>query len=112
MKTDLSKLNMVLMDNDQFETFKSTMLENGIDMSSEDIAMTCILDDKPWVIINQLNFNELDEDMRHITIAHEGAHATGILDEEDADRWALDVLTDNQKDILIENWNLRHGHEY
>ena len=46
-------------------------------------------------------------------LAHELAHVNGVKGEEDADKWALDGLTNKiERDILIDNWKHRHGHEY
>ena len=78
--------------------------------SSEEIAFTMSMGDKTVIIIN--NSIKLSDDEKQIVLQHETAHANGISDEEEADLWALRRLSDRQKDILINKWKMRHGHEY
>jgi len=49
---------------------------------------------------------------KDIVYWHEKAHASGIPDEEEADRWAFKHLDDEGKDLLIKNWKYRHGHNF
>jgi VIT1/CCC1 family predicted Fe2+/Mn2+ transporter len=77
---------------------------------SEEIAFTISMGDKNIIVIN--SSIDLSKDELQIVIQHETAHAHGIDDEEQADKWALNRLSDNQKDILISQWKHRHGHDY
>jgi beta-lactamase regulating signal transducer with metallopeptidase domain len=54
----------------------------------------------------------LDNDEKQIVIHHERAHLQGIMNEEEADRFALKYLNRKQRKMLKENWNGRHGHSY
>lgn len=47
-----------------------------------------------------------------INCCHEVAHAKGIKDDEDADKWAVRLLSPKQKELLISRWEQRHGHPY
>jgi len=60
-----------------------------------------------------LNIDNIDnDDLLHIIIAHEYGHTIVGADEEDADRFALTLLSEENKNNLKRNWNIRHGHEY
>ena len=43
---------------------------------------------------------DIDFDCKMIVLQHERAHCTGILDEEEADRWALKRLNTIQRKML------------
>lgn len=102
---------LVMLSGEKFNLFKITVhqSDNDMDMRDEEIAMTVIIGDKPWIAVNADSWDNLDDDERQIVLAHEGAHATGVEAEEDADRWALDILNDKQKNMLIDMWEVRHG---
>jgi hypothetical protein len=107
------------IDKDKFEKCKSNMfLEYGFKVSdNEKTAMSVVLKDKSFILINKDEYDEYDEDYQYIIIAHECAHCCGIKGEEDADKWALEVMKkspDKSKAVkkLLDMWKYRHGHEY
>jgi len=55
---------------------------------------------------------DLTENEHKIILWHETAHARGIEDEEEADKYAFLHLNKEQKNLLIKNWEGRHGHPY
>jgi hypothetical protein len=79
-------------------------------VSDEDIAFTISMGDETIIVIN-FSIN-LSKDELQIVTQHEMAHAHGIMEEEQADKWALTRLSDIQKEILIGQWEHRHGHNY
>ena len=95
----------------QFDTLKK-ILKPAFDKDNvdEDIAYTITMGDKVVIFIN--TSMDLTPDEKQIVLQHEMAHANGIDGEEDADKWALKRLSDKQKDILIDQWKDRHGHDY
>lgn len=114
---DRIKVRMIHLSNEKWEEFKNDIKDiivNYDDLDSESIALGCKLGDIPYIIIAKERFDKLDEDFKWVILAHESAHAVGgILDEEEADRWALETCrNDIQRDLLIDNWEHRHGHPY
>jgi hypothetical protein len=66
----------------------------------------------PVICINNNAFDSVDDDMQEAILAHESAHCKGIMNEEDADRWALKNINENAQQVLISLWKERHGMEY
>ncbi len=80
-------------------------------LSDEEIAFTIDLGDRIGIFINN-KIVKNNEDLKNIVIWHEKAHANGIMDEEEADRWALSHLTKKQQQILINEWEYRHNKKF
>lgn len=107
-------VKLVILDDDEFESFKVFLINVGVELKDpeEGFALGCNLGGIPHVILSD-KVVDFDEDIKMIILLHECAHAIeGIMDEEEADRWALEALTPDQGKILISLWNERHGHEY
>ena len=107
-------VKLIILDDDEFESFKETLESAGVELANpnEDLALGCNLDGVPYVILSDVVI-DFDEDIKMIILLHECAHAiAGITDEEEADRWALEALTLDQRQILINLWEERHGHTY
>lgn len=58
------------------------------------------------------NIDAIDDEIFDIVIAHEYGHIVEGESEEDADRFALNLLSEKDRNILIANWKVRHGHVY
>ena len=68
--------------------------------------------DEPTICVNEETTSLLNDDVFYIMMNHEYAHAIGIIDEEEADLFALEYLSKTQKELLIEQWEDRHAHKY
>ena len=77
---------------------------------TEQYGLTVTIGDKVHIII--CDDPNLTPNEKKIILQHERAHANGIDDEEDADKWALKHLNKVQQELLIANWKDRHGHDY
>jgi len=78
--------------------------------STEQYALTITSKSKTIIVI--CNDPSLTKNEKDIILQHERQHARGVSGEEDADFGALDNLNDKAKDLLIQNWKGRHGHDY
>lgn len=113
------KPEIIMVDKDEFIKIKNNMvLRFRLKISkNEKMAMSVILKDKSFIFINKNDYDKLDKDYQYIIIAHECAHCYGIKGEEDADKWALEVIKRSPKNQsaekkLLDMWKYRHGHEY
>ena len=94
-----------------FEKFKKGLEELKMFNTTEEYGMTITVGDQIFIIL--CNDPTLTPTEKKIILWHEKAHATGIIDEEEADKWALkNMKDDNAKDLLIQNWKHRHGHDF
>jgi len=96
----------------QFNEFKRGLsLISGIVFNkTEEYGYTITVGDDVFIILcNNPSLSRVEKD---IVYWHEKAHASGIPDEEEADRWAFKHLDDEGKDLLIKNWKYRHGHNF
>lgn len=93
-----------------FEIFKNALSDIQDFNKTEKYGLTIFLKDESIIII--CNDPSLDKNEKAIILWHEKSHAMGILDEEDADIEALKHLSPEAQDILIDNWEDRHGHKY
>lgn len=80
----------------------------------EPFAFTAIYEgDKYKHILTIINNDaDLTTDEFEIIKMHELGHTYVGESEEAADRWALEHLNEIQRNILIEQWEHRHGKEY
>ncbi len=116
--------NLIYQDNDTFRNTVATIAElKGIqltpgELSREDVifAMAGFFvvgeTEIPIIFANQDEMDNLNPDWKQMILVHETAHLEGIIDEEEADRWALNNLNETQQDILKSLWCGRHGHEF
>lgn len=107
-------VKLIILDDEDFKSFKVFLVNAGVELRDpeEELALGCNLEGIPYVILSD-RVRNFDEDVKMIVLLHECAHAIeGIMDEEEADRWALEALTPDQGKILISLWEERHGHEY
>ena len=79
---------LIVLSKDEFKHMKKTLAGQGINVVNEEIAVTVLLENKSWIAVNGDTWSDLDDDEQHIVLAHESAHTTGIIDEEEADIWA------------------------
>jgi hypothetical protein len=104
-------MKIVNLTNFEFCKLIELLKENGIEYPEDNqFAFTVIIDDCSIIVYNIES--EIDNDLKQIVIQHERAHTRGILNEEEADKWALNYLNKKQKKMLIDEWEKRHGHEY
>jgi len=105
---------VVVLDDFKYESMKKMIKSYRADMMVDDMAF-CFIDHKSrksFIVLHD-NINKYGESFKKVVIAHELAHIHGVMDEEDADRWALEnVKGKKEKEILLGNWKVRHGHEY
>jgi hypothetical protein len=109
---NINDIKIAYFNNTQFLDLLDHLKVNGVKVNhvENDLAFMCYV---PPTIVLKEEVRNLSESEQRIIIAHELAHFHGIIDEEKADIWALDALTtDEEKNILIEQWQHRHGHEY
>jgi len=59
-----------------------------------------------------INIDTLEDDLLYIVLAHEYGHIVAGEKEEDADRVALTLLSEEDSEYLKANWYIRHGHEF
>lgn len=103
---------ITLMDDEKFNKLNTLLEYNG--KSTDNNAFACMLEnDKNFIILKKSFVDNCDKDMLECVIAHEQAHLTSIIDEEEADRWALKHLhNEKAEQLLISMWEMRHGHEF
>ena len=112
---DLVKIpKMILLEENEFIKFMNTLSEMNNKHINENIAIAVNFENKNFIFINRNEYDDMDDDYKNIIIAHECAYCNGIENEEEADKWALDALKDNENasNKLINMWEHRHGHEY
>ena len=102
--------NVLVFPDDKYDELKSVLENNGNNV--DDIAFFVFTNDWSYIIIRESFVEENDQEVINIVLAHEMAHASGILDEEEADRKALESLNGVEQNILIEAWEDRHGKKY
>ena len=107
--------DVITLDNKQFKKMKSMLKKLADTMVVDELAFCVIFPDpkmKPAIVLHERT-KKMSKEHMNVIIAHELAHINGVIGEEDADIWALDGFTNKvERDILIDNWNHRHGHEY
>ena len=91
----------------------SKALQNFKGMEDEFRGFT-IIDTENHLDMIILNRDGIEDDMiETIIIAHELGHINVGLDEEDADRYALNLLADSnfveEYELLKSQWEIRHG---
>lgn len=111
---DNVSINTIYLNEEDFEELKNDGLILGIlKDQDEKYALSVINYDEAIIFINSEEFNELSKTEKKIVFAHELAHVyMGILDDEEADKWAMEFLDDDCKKVLKEEWKHRHGHSY
>jgi hypothetical protein len=119
----MKKYQIAYMITEEFNAFKAMLnddtspkshlvIDEDDTLDNEIVAMTVRMKNENYIVINADIFVDFDDDEKSVALAHELAHCEGIIDEEDADRRALDKLTPEQQEILIGQWEYRHGHKY
>lgn len=94
----------------EFKKFKQSLgLLYDFD-ATEKFGLNIKIGDKNYIVI--CNHPELDKHEKQIILWHEKGHASGIIDEEDADRYALKHIDKEAQENLIDQWEYRHGHSY
>lgn len=93
----------------EFKRLISLMSNVNINVK-EEYGMCIHVGNECHILIN--NDPSLSDQDKQIILWHEKGHALGILDEEDADRYALKHLNTKAQDYLISIWEERHGHPY
>jgi len=110
---DLLNVKIAYMNDEEYESLLNMLIASGVDVPDvkNDLAFA-IEADYPMIVFRDIIKTLTKDEQRAIT-AHEVAHLVGIKDEEEADRWAISALTtEKEKDIIISQWEYRHGHEY
>jgi hypothetical protein len=101
----------VVMDDERFEQVRQ--LAGRHDIESDENAFCCILNEnEEYIVIRKGFVDSLTIDELNVVVSHEMAHLAGIMDEELADRWALNEMNETSQEILKDMWEIRHGHEY
>jgi hypothetical protein len=104
-------LNIVYLTDSEFKSIVELVKLTGAKYpESNNYAFTMTMGGGSVIIYNK--DSDIDEDLKKIVIQHERAHYNGVYDEEEADRWALKRLNKRQRKMLVENWEVRHGHAY
>lgn len=86
-------------------------LMNSVNINTnEEYGMCVHVKNECHIFIN--NDPSLSDQDKQIILWHEKGHALGIVDEEDADRYALKHLNTKSQDYIISIWSERHGHDY
>ncbi len=113
---DIAKrANLVYIDDDQYKKMLEDLNNlNLVDKDNSDFsfAIGFNLQGIPYIFCHN-ELLEYPEEYKNIIVAHEAAHAIGMIEnEEEADRWALDGLKKEEQEILKGMWKDRHGHKY
>jgi len=109
MKVNPNDIDIFVLRNGDYK--KLSDMVDGIS-ECDDFAFTILGTEKPKIILNE-KIEFFPPYVHKAVIAHELAHIHGVIDEEDADKWALEYLDNgDSKKFLIDNWELRHGKEY
>jgi len=109
----LKKLKIVVLNDGDYKDLLDKLYKiNVIGFDKNTIGFGGNIQGIPFIFLHE-EYNTSDKDYQRIYIAHEAAHAIGcILNEEEADKWALDALNETQQNILKNEWPFRHGHKY
>ncbi len=83
-----------------------------INFQEEFMFVTLEEDNEPVIYVDEETTSYMNDDEFMIAMNHEYGHTTGIINEEDTDRFALEYLNEIQRNILIDQWEDRHGHVY
>ena len=103
----MEKAQVIIMDNEHFNKIRE--LSGSFD---EKNAFACLHKDWSYVILREEFVRSISKDELDVVVTHELAHVNGIIDEELADRWAMDNLSAKPREILKNMWVDRHGHKY
>ncbi len=110
---DVSVTTVYLNEEEFCDLKQNSLLLGVLKDTKEKYALASVYGDKAIIFINEIEFDLLNEKEKKIILAHEIAHTVGnIVDNEEADVWALESLDDECKKILISQWQYRHGHPY
>jgi hypothetical protein len=101
---------ITVMDDEKYN--KLNILIESYNKQCDDNGFACILENKSYIILKKSFVDNCSEPMLRCVIAHEEAHITGVVDEEEADKWAMEQIDTEAQEILKDMWGLRHGHEY
>ena len=108
---NMNEPQFIVMEDVRFQEVRSLFKIHRI--KSDENVFCCLLENESYVIFRESFVKEHTDDELDVVIAHEMAHINGIIDEEEADRWALENLRkEHCKEILINMWEERHGHKY
>lgn len=66
----------------------------------------------PVIYTDKEIIETLKDEWVEAILTHECAHCNGIIDEEEADRWALKHCSKKAQEVLIYLWDERHGHKF
>jgi Zn-dependent peptidase ImmA (M78 family) len=107
-------VNTIYLNTKEFNKLKQTAFDfNILKDVDEKYALACVYDDLTIIFINKKEFDKLNKNEKKIVLAHELAHTIGgIVNNEEADMWALESLNKTCRRILIKQWLYRHGHPY
>ena len=106
-------MRIMYLSNKEFSLVKETMnsiMDGNMIHITDEYGFTLTIKNETYVVIN--SESDLSEDEKVIVFYHEMAHGEGIDNEEEADKWSLQYLTENQSNLLKENWPYRHGHNF
>jgi hypothetical protein len=78
--------------------------------NDEQYAVTITIDGQS--IIFMIDDPKMSKAEKEMILYHEKGHAVGYKSELDADLYAMRFVGDEARQILIDNWKDRHGHEY
>lgn len=112
MELEDVNVKLIVMSENEFTSFRKLLHDNDILENRDRIAIGCVLRGQPCVIVHEDIF-ELETNLQYLILAHEAAYAIGDINtDEDADRWAMEGLTETTRNLLINSWPLRHGHTF
>jgi hypothetical protein len=99
------------LDDEKYQEMKTLLENSGFEVDEN--AFACFVEEDQYIMLRQGFVDSVSAEELDAVLAHELAHLEGIMDEEEADRWAVDNLEDDEsKQVLIDMWEYRHGHEY
>jgi hypothetical protein len=104
-------VEVYILTDDEYRELSTLVRDANLNLS-DDFAFSVVGTPKPLIILREA-IESFPPYVHKAVIAHELAHISGIDDEEEADRWAIENLDDiRSKLFLVDNWFERHGKEY
>lgn len=109
---EVKDVQILVLDDTEYLNLTSFIKEKT-NQSADDFAFAAMMGNHPLMVLRGEKIEKYPPYVHKAVVAHELAHLHGIVDEEEADRWALKYLDEEEsKQFIIDNWLERHGKEY